>query len=178
MPGVRVDLRGPPPFARAQVRHTRKLEQLVEQLSRLTTLLDVAHLTALNWDTVKDIVKRRLRRDYGRVDLKGVRYLSIDEIYVGKRRGFYTLVMDIESGRILWVSQGRGKAGLQGFWPRLHRSRVRIRAVAMDMSGAYWAAVAAALPEAAVVLDKFHIIQLMNQRLSCAGNWCARRRGR
>ena len=130
------------------------------------TLLDVAEFTALNWDTVKDIAKRRLRRDYGRIDLKGVRYLSIDEIYVGKRRGYYTLVMDIESGRILWVSQGRGKAGLRGFWPRLRRSRVRIRAVAMDMSGAYWAAVVEALVGVAVVFDKFHIIQLMNQRLN------------
>lgn len=129
------------------------------------TLRDVAELTALNWDTVKDIVKRRLRRDYGRIDLNGVRYLSIDEIYVGKQRGYYTLVMDLESGRILWVSQGRGKAGLRGFWPRLRRSRVRIRAVAMDMSGAYWAAVAEALPGVAVVFDKFHIIRLMNQRL-------------
>lgn len=129
------------------------------------TLLDVAELTALNWDTVKDIVKRRLRRDYGRIDLKGVRYLSIDEIYVGKRRGYYTLVMDIESGRILWVSQGRGKTGLRGFWRRLRRSQVRIRAVAMDMSGAYWAAVVEALVGVAVVFDKFHIIQLMNQRL-------------
>jgi transposase len=93
------------------VRYTRKLEKFVEQLSRLMTLLEVAELTALNWDTVKDIVKRRLRRDYGRIGLKGVRYLSIAEIYVGKRRGFYTLVMDLESGRILWVRQGRGKAG-------------------------------------------------------------------
>jgi hypothetical protein len=71
------------------VRYTRKLQELVEQLSRLMTLLDVAELTVLNWDTLKDIVKRRLRRDYGRSDLKGVRYLSIDEIYVGKRRGYY-----------------------------------------------------------------------------------------
>ena len=147
------------------MRYTRKLEKLVEQLSRLMTLLDVAELTVLNWDTVKDIVKRRLRRDYGRIDLRGVRYLSIDEIYVGKRRGYYTLIMDIESGRILWVSQGRGKAGLRGFWPRLGRSRVRIRAVAMDMSGAYWAAVVEALVGVVVVFDKFHIIQLMNQRL-------------
>lgn len=147
------------------MRYTRKLEKFVEQLSRLMTLLDVAALTALNWDTVKDIVKRRLRRDYGRSDWKGVRYLSIDEIYVGRRRGFDTLVMDIESGRILWVSQGRGQAGLRGFWPRLRRSRVRIRAVAMDMSGAYGAAVVEALVGVAVVFDKFHIIQLMNQRL-------------
>ena len=147
------------------MRYTRKLEKFVEQLSRLMTLRDVAELTALNWDTVKDIVKRRLRRDYGRSDWKGVRYLSIDEIYVGKRRGYYTLVMDIESGRILWVSPGRGKAGLRGFWPRLRRGRVRIRAVAMDMSGAYWAAVVEALVGVVVVFDKFHIIQLMNQRL-------------
>jgi transposase len=147
------------------VRYTRKLEKFVEQLSRVMTLLDVAELTALNWDTVKDIVKRRLRRDYGGSDFKGVRYLSIDEIYVGRRRGFYTLVMDIESGRILWVSPGRGKAGLRGFWPRLRRSRVRIQAVAMDMSGAYWATVVEALVGVVVVFDKYHIIQLMNQRL-------------
>ena len=65
------------------------------------TLSDVAALTALAWDTVKEIVKGRLRRDYGRIPLQGVRYLSIDEIYVGKRRGYYTLVLDIESGRIV-----------------------------------------------------------------------------
>jgi transposase len=147
------------------VRYTRKLEKFVDQLSRLMTLRDVAALTALCWDTVKEIVKRRLRRDYGRIDLKGLRYLSIDEIYVGKQRGYYTLVMDLESGRILWVSPGRGKAGLRGFWPRLRRSRVPIRAVAMDMSGAYWAAVVEQLPGVALVFDKFHIIQLMNKRL-------------
>jgi transposase len=160
-----VDLRGAPPFARPYVHYTRKLEELVEQLSRVMTLQDVAELTLLHWDGVKEIVKRRLRRDYGHLDLKGVRYLSMDEIYVGRQRGYYTLVMDLESGRILWVGRGRGKAGLHGFWPRLRRSRTRIQAVAMDMSGAYFAAVVEKLPEAAIVFDKFHLIQLMNQRL-------------
>jgi len=165
VPTLPVDLRGPPPFARAQVRYTRKLEELVDQLSRVMTLRAVAELTTLDWDTVKGIVKRRLRRDYGRLNLRGVKYLSIDEIYVGKQRGYYTLIMDIASGRILWVSPGRGQAGLQGFWTRLRRSEVRISAVAMDMSGAFWAAVVEALPGVAIVFDKFHIIQLMNQRL-------------
>jgi transposase len=165
VPTLPVHLRGPPPFARAHVRYTRKLEGLVDQLSRVMTLSDVAALTALAWDTVKEIVKRRLRRDYGRISLRGVRYLSIDEIYVGKQRGYYTLVLDIESGRILWVSPGRGKAGLKGFWRRLRRSAIEIKAVAMDMSGAYAAAVLEALPAAALVFDRFHIMQLMNQRL-------------
>lgn len=161
---VRGDLRGSPPFARAQVRYTLKLEKFVDRLSRLMTLRDAAELAGVGWDTAKEIAKRRLRRDYGRIDLRGVRYLSIDEIYVGKR-GYYTLVLDLESGRILWVSAGRGKASLRGFWRRLRRSRVRIQAVAMDMSGAYYAAVAEVLPEVPIVFDKFHIIQLMNQRL-------------
>ena len=129
------------------------------------TLSDVADLAGLNWDAAKRIVKRRLRRDYGRIELHGVKHLSIDEIYVGKRRGYYTLVLDLDSGRILWVSPGRGKAGLQGFWRRLRRSRVRITAVAMDMSGAYYAAALEELPGVAIVFDRYHVIQLMNQRL-------------
>lgn len=129
------------------------------------TLRDVAELSGLCWDAVKEIAKRRLRRDYGHIKLQGVRYLSVDEIYVGKRRGYYTLVLDLESGRILWVSPGRGKAGLRGFWRRLRRSRGRIEAVAMDMSGAYWAAVLEELPGVAVVFDRFHVMQLMNKRL-------------
>ena len=147
------------------MRYTRKLQEFVDQLSRVMTLQDVAQLTGLDWDTVKGIVKRRLRRDDGRLDFKGARYWSIDEIYVGKQRGYSTWVLDLESGRILWVGQERGKAGLRGFWPRLRRSRVQIKAVAMDMSGAYFAAVLEKLPGAIIVLDKFHIIQWMNQRL-------------
>ena len=145
--------------------YTRKLEEFVSRWSRVMTLGDVADLAGLSWDAAKRIVKRRLRRDYGRIDLHGVKHLSIDEIYVGKRRGYYTLVLDLDSGRILWVSPGRGKAGLKGFWRRLRRSRARIAAVAMDMSGAYYAAVAGELPEVAIVFDRYHVIQLMNQRL-------------
>ena len=129
------------------------------------TLGDVADLAGLSWDAAKRIVKRRLRRDYARIDLRGVKHLSIDEIYVGNRRGYYTLVLDLDSGRILWVSPGRGKAGLQGIWPRLRRSRARLGAVAMDMSGAYSAAVVGELPSVAIVFDRYHVIQLMNQRL-------------
>ena len=165
MPALSDDLREAPPFTRPYVRYTRKLQELVDQLSRVMTLQDVAQLTGLDWDTVKGIVKRRWCRDDGRLDFKGARYWSIDEIYVGKQRGYYTLVLDLESGRILWVGPERGKAGLRGFWPRLRRSRVPIKAVAMDRSGAYFAAVLEKLPGAIIVFDKFHIIQLLNQRL-------------
>ena len=135
------------------------------ELSRVMTLADVSGLTGLSWDTVKDIVQAQLQHDYGQPRLKDLKFLAIDEIYVGKRKRFYTLVLDLESGQIVWVGHGRGLAALGQFWRRLRLSKARIQAVAMDMSGAYWAAVLGHLPGAAVVFDRFHIMKLMNEKL-------------
>jgi transposase len=129
------------------------------------TMSDVAELTLLSWDTVKTITKTHLAKDYGRPALRGVRYLGIDEIHLGKKTRFYTIVLDLEDGRILWAKPGRGQAALRGFWRRLRAAKVKIKAVATDMSAAYWSAVLEHWPEAALVFDKFHILKLMNERL-------------
>ena len=129
------------------------------------TLSDLAALTGLGWDTVKDIVKARLEKDYGHPRLKELKRLSIDEIYVGRRKKFYTLVIDLDSGRIVWVAHGRGGDCLRKFWRALRLSKARIEAVSMDMSPAYWSAVLEHLPEAAIVFDRFHITKLVNEKL-------------
>ncbi len=129
------------------------------------TLSDVAELTLLSWDTVKTITQTHLEKDYGKPALKGVRYLGIDEIHLGKKKRYYTIVIDLEDGRILWAKPGRGKAALRGFWRRLRLAKAKIRAVATDMSAAYWSAVLEHLPGVALVFDKFHVVKLMNERL-------------
>lgn len=129
------------------------------------TMSDVADLTLLPWDTVKTITKTHLAKDYGKPALREVRYLGIDEIHLGKKQRFFTIVIDLEDGRILWAASGRGKAALRGFWRRLRAAQAQIRAVATDMSAAYWSAVLEHLPEAVLVFDKFHVIKLMNERL-------------
>ena len=129
------------------------------------TLSDVAHLALLSWDTVKTIAKTHLAKEYGKPALGHVRYLSIDEIHLGAKMRFFTIVIDLEDGRILWAAPGRGKDALRGFWRRLRVAKARIKAVATDMSAAYWSAVLEHLPDAAQVFDKFHILKLMNERL-------------
>lgn len=129
------------------------------------TLSDVAGMLQLSWDTVKEVVKRRLSIDFARIELRNVRHIAIDELYLGRKKKYITLVICLESGRILWVGDGRGVRALSGFWRRLKRSGTRIRAVAMDMSGAYAAAVRERLPHAIITFDRFHVIKLMNQRL-------------
>lgn len=128
-------------------------------------LADVAVLAHLGWDSVKQIVKGDLRARYAHIALRAVRRLAIDEIYLGKKHRFLTLVIDLDTGRILWVAKGRGKEALRKFWRRLRLARARIEAVACDMSAAYWSAVLEHLPGAAIVFDHFHIIKLANEKI-------------
>ena len=72
------------------------------------TVSDLAALTGLGWDTIKNVVKARLEKDFGRPRLKELQNLSIDEeFYLGRQRRFYTLVIDLETGRIVWAAPGR-----------------------------------------------------------------------
>ena len=154
-----------PPFALAYASYTHQLQAFVESLRGMMTVTDLAAITGLGWDTVKNILKARLERDYGHPRLRGLERLSIDEIYFGRHKKFYTLVINLDSGQIVWVAKGTGGEALSPFWRALRASRAKIEAVAMDMSAAYWAALMEHLPEAAIVFDRFHIMKLMNEKL-------------
>jgi transposase len=91
-------------------------------------------------------VQRRLEKDYRRIGYRKVRSIAIDELYLGRTRKYITLVIDVQSARIIWVEQGRGSQALREFWRRFKLSGARLKAVAMDMSGAYAASVRALTP--------------------------------
>jgi len=129
------------------------------------TLADIAGWLLLSWETVKKVVQRRLEKDYRRIGYRKVPSIAIDELYQGRVRKYITLVIDMESGRIIWVGQGRGSGALREFWRRFKLSGTRFQAVAMDMSGAYAASVRAHAPHAILTFDRFHVMKLMNERL-------------
>ena len=146
--------------------YTRSLEHFVIDLCRVATIQDVAELTGLRWDTVKEIHKRHLRRKYKSFNLKNVRYLAIDEVYLGKKRKYITIVLDLRTGPVIHMGRGKGKDALKGFWKRLRRSKAKIQAVATDMASGYIAAVLEHLPKADLVLDHFHLVKWFNEKLS------------
>lgn len=158
-------IRAVPPFVEAYTKITRPLGRLIVDLARFMTLADIAGWLLLSWDTVKTVVQRRLEKDYQRIGYRKVHSIAIDELYLGRARKYITLVIDLQSGRIIWVDQGRGSQALREFWRRFKASGARLKAVAMDMSGAYAASVRTHAPHAILTFDRFHVIKLMNERL-------------
>jgi hypothetical protein len=126
----------------------------------------VARHLGASWDVVKDIQKRYMERKFGRPKLTYMRAIAIGEIYMGKRYRSRTLLMDLETGAVVFVDEGKKAAALDPFWKRHGRTKAKIRSVAADMSPACVQAVQENLPKAVMVSDHFHLIKLFNEKLT------------
>jgi transposase len=153
-------------FADPKKRYTRSFERYVLDLSRHMTIKDVAEHLQVSWDTVKDIQALSLQRRFGKPKLHNLQQIAIDEIAVGKGHHYLTVVLNLLSGAVVFVGDGKGVAALEPFWRRVRRARAKIAAVATDMSPAYTRAVRDHLPRAVHVFDHFHVIKLFNDKLS------------
>jgi transposase len=158
-------------FAEPRRSYTRAFERYVLELSRAMTIQDVARHLGIGWDMVKDIQKDDLRKRFARPKLRNLRQLAVDEIAIAKGHRYVTVVLDLETGAVVFVGNGKGADALKPFWRRLRGSRAVIEAVAMDMSPAYHDAVSRHLPDAVIVYDHFHVIKLFNEKLSNLRRW-------
>jgi transposase len=154
------------PFADPRRSYTKAFERYALELGRRMTIRDVAVHLGVSWDVIKDIQKRDLSRRFAKPKLKHLRQIAIDEISIAKGHRYLTVVMDLESGAVVFVGDGKGAKALLPFWKRLRGSKAKIEAVAMDMSAAYREAVSTNLSKAKIVFDRFHVMKLFNEKLS------------
>lgn len=154
------------PFADPRRTYTHAFERYALELSKATTIQDAARHLQVSWDIIKDIQKRNLQRRFAKPKLKNLKEIAIDEVAVGKGHQYFTLVLDLATGAVVYVGDGKGVAALTAFWQRLRAARAKIRAVATDMGKPYIRAVRDNLPHAVHVFDHFHVIKLYNDKLS------------
>jgi transposase len=154
------------PFAEPKKHYTRSLERYALELSRHMTIQDVANHLLLSWDTIKDIQARYLKRRFGKPKLDKLKQIAIDEINIGKGHRYLTVVLNLLSGAVVFVGDGKGVDALKPFWKRLRRAHAQIEAVATDMSAAYIRAIRENIKHAVHVFDHFHVVKLFNEKLS------------
>jgi len=153
-------------FADETRSYTHAFERYVLELSGHMTIKAVALHLQVGWDMVKEIQKRNLERRFTKPKLKHLRHIAIDEICIGRGHRYLTVVLDLDSGAVVFVGTGKGADSLLPFWKRLRSSGAKIKAVATDMSPAYIAAVSEHLSKAIHVFDRFHVVKLFNDKFS------------
>jgi transposase len=124
----------------------------------------VAGLLGVGWDLVKGVYKEHLRRRLKKRRLRKIRRIGVDEFAVHKGHKYMTVVLDLDTGEIVHAQEGKDGAALMPFLRRLRRARVRLEAVAIDMSAAYLNAIRTVFGDrVAVVHDRYHVVALANK---------------
>jgi transposase len=144
------------PWARHASRFTRSFEEQVCWLAVHTSKSAVAELMRVAWRTVGDVCGR----------LNGLRRLGIDEISWRKGQRYLTVVVDHDTGRLVWAAPGANAEVLDGFFALLGSERcARIELISADMGAWIAKAARAACPRAELCLDPFHIVALATEAL-------------
>ena len=124
------------------LRVTRRLATYIHQLCKVMTVTEVARHLQLDWKTVKEIDKQYLEAQYGQPNYDGLRILPIDEISLRKGHKYLTVVLDYETGQVIYVAKERKAKTLNRFFNQLSaKQRKSIDAVAIDMWDPYIKAV-------------------------------------
>ena len=118
------------------------------------------------WDTVCRSVKWVVDFGLKHRDLEGITAIGVDEVTYSKGHRYMTLVYQIDSGckRLLGVIKDRDTAALTGYFEALGPERcAAIKVVCSDMWKPYLNVIAAMLPAALNVLDRFHIAKKLGE---------------
>jgi transposase len=155
--GVRME---PVPWARPGAHHTRDLEDVVAWLAQQMAKTPITGLLRIGWDTVGRTVERVTADHLDERRLEGLVAIGVDEISYRRGQRYLTSVADHRTAAIVWCRPGRNSATLAESFDKLGPRRDSIRAVSIDMRGEYQRAIRAAVPDAEICFDPFHVVRL------------------
>jgi transposase len=156
------------PWARHGAGHTREFDQQVAWLATQCSKAAITQLMRIAWRTVGSIITRVWAdiEDVCGDRLDGVRRLGIDEIAYKRGYRYLTVVVDHDSGRLLWAAPGCDRATLRMFFDELGSERsALITHVSADQAGWIAEVVAERCPDAVQCADPFHVVKWATEAL-------------
>jgi transposase len=156
---------------------TLELAWWVNRMSEITSVLAVSRLESVDKMACYEVDHYILQRMLQGYEIPKVKRISVDEVYArspkqqaeGETRDdlFMTVIVDQRTHKAIWVSQSRRQEALDQFFELLGEQACRgIEVVATDQHDAYAASVAKYCPNAALVWDRFHLVQKFNEALN------------
>jgi len=155
------------PLLPSKAPFSKRFEDAVGQACESASARQVARRFALPASTVRAIDLRYLERWAAARRRPALRQMGVDEIYLGKKQKFVTVVCNLETGEPLWFGRDRKKETLDAFFQEELTARQRrgIQAACVDMWEPFRLSLEQNVPQCRIVYDKFHIMQHANQAI-------------
>ena len=159
---------------------TEEFSWWLGRLCEIAPVSRVADLTSNSAMTLWRADFKRMQRMFQHYKIPPIRHISVDEVYArrGKYRyqnrdnDFFTIISDLDTRKVIWVSQSRSKKALDEFYKVIGQERCQgIEVVAMDQYDGYKLSTEDFCPNATVVLDRFHIIKNLNEAVNKDRAW-------
>jgi transposase len=140
---------------------SKRFEEAVGLVCESAAVRRVARQFGLSPSTVRAIDVRYLKRWAASRRKPALRQMGIDEIYLGKKQKFLTVVSNLETGEPLWFGRERKKETLDEFLGQQLSAFQRsvIRAACVDMWEPFRHSLEQWVPKCQIIYDKFHILQ-------------------
>jgi transposase len=152
------------PLLPSKAPFSKRFEDAVGQACESAAASRVAKQFGLAASTVRAIDLRYLRRWSESRRKPALRQMGVDEIYLGRKQKFVTVVSNLETGEPLWFGAERKKETLDEFFAQQLSpfQRGAVRAACVDMWEPFQQSIEQWLPSCRIVYDKFHILKHAN----------------
>jgi transposase len=154
------------PWASPRAKHTTSFDHMVASLVQVADKSAAARMFRIAWRTVGTIVTRVVADHLPARRLDGLVAIGVDEVSRKRGHHYLTVVSCLVTNRVLWVGEGKSSETLGRFFEELGPKRRKgIVLVSMDLGGAFIKATREWLPDADLVFDRFHVVQLLLQAI-------------
>ena len=129
----------------------------------------VAEILKVNPQRIWTIFNHWISKAKAADDPSALTKLGVDETSTKKGHHYVTLGVDLDTSRVIHVTEGKGKATLHSIQQHLETKGVekeQVKQISMDLSPAFIAGAAESFPEAQITFDRFHVVKLLNEAMN------------
>jgi len=146
-------------------RSSRRFREYLGQEALHQTVRRVAQKEAVGEGLVRRCVAEEVASRLGARELRQTpEFIGLDEFSVSGRRLYHTAICNLVEREVMGVVEGQGQRKVENYLDNIPQPE-RVKAVAMDMHEPFRQAIRVCLPQAKVVVDKFHLIRHINGAL-------------
>lgn len=148
-------------------RYTRRFAFDTGRRCARSSIKDIARETHLDWHAVKNLEQEYMAEQLRRAGNPAPKQIGIDEVSIAKGQTYRITVSDLKRKRPIWFGgEDRRESSMDEFYRGLGAKKAQgIKLAVMDMWEPFRLSTEKNAPQAAILYDKFHVLNHLSEAL-------------